>query len=140
MTTEPSPEDRRRAERGFVPGARVEGKVMTFTPPGARVSARRKGTILGLFGSGESFGGELVDISQLGLRFLAPQKLALEARLKVCVIFTQASDTLDCIAVVRWSHPHARPGLFVVGVEFEKLDDAHIKLLEKVKRATLTGK
>lgn len=108
--------------------------MMRYTIPGARVEARRTGTILGLFGTGDDQGGELMDISGLGLRYISKSKQNLEANLKLSVSFPGAKERLECAGIVRWSHAHSRPGAFVIGIEFAQLNETQMKLLDKMQK------
>lgn len=135
MSPEGDPtQERRRAERFSMPGGQVEARILQFSPPGARVEAKRKGTFVGLFGGGPDLGGEMLDLSSIGLRFVSSQKLAIDSHMKLTVTFAQIKDRLECTGTVRWSHAHGRPGQFVAGVEFDRLSGDQISVLERVQK------
>jgi hypothetical protein len=109
-------------------------RVLRFTPQGARMAARKSGTIAGLFGAGkDDFGGDVLDVSPLGVRWVGPRKAELGVRLRLTMKYKEC--TFEGVAVVKWSHPHAQAGRFVVGVEFDKLSDDQLGQLEKMQQA-----
>ncbi|MBI2930454.1 MAG: PilZ domain-containing protein [Planctomycetes bacterium] len=110
--------------------------MLRFSPQGAKVQARRVATFMGLLGSKEDICGDVLDVSGVGLRFVTPQKVPLNARLKMTVSFASVPETFACTAVVRWSHPHAQGGKYVVGVEFENAGPDQLQILDKAQKTT----
>jgi len=109
-------------------------RVLRFTPQGARIVARKSGTIAGLFGGGkDDFGGDVLDVSPLGVRWVGARKAELGVRLRLTMKYRDCS--FEGAAVVKWSHPHAQAGRFVVGVEFDKLTEDQLGQLEKMQQA-----
>ena len=131
---EGSAEERRKADRASPWKGQVTVKLMPFTPKEGHVRARGKGAFLGLFGKGVDEAGALLDISDRGLRFVSTQKLAQDVRLKLTLIFSEVSQTLDCTGIVRWTHPHTKKGEFAVGVEFDALAEDQLALLSRVRQ------
>lgn len=132
-----SPGERRKSDRASPQGGKVKVRLMPFTPKEGRVQARGKKSFLGLLGKAVEEAGDLLDISNHGLRFVSSQKLAQDVRLKLTVIFSGGRPTLDCTGSVRWTHVHTKQGEFAVGVEFDALTEEQLALLSRVKKTML---
>ncbi len=130
MAENPLPhDDRRRAERFTPADAHVDAR--PFAVRGAKVEAR-KTSVFGLL-AGKDAGGPVLDVSRLGLRFIATEKMALKTRVTLVVSFAKAKAPLKCHAIVKWAYAHTEPGKFVIGVEFDPLNEAQLKLVDEAK-------
>ncbi len=87
---------------------------------------------MSVFGSkGADLGGDVLDISAIGVRYIAATKLALNIKVKMTITFRDAGK-LECTGVVKWSHSHTQAGKHVIGVEFDALTDDQLSIFDKL--------
>ena len=96
------------------------------------MKAQKSGSLLGLFGNkGADLGGEVLDISAMGVRYISAERLALNIKMRMTITFKDAGQ-LECTGVVKWSHSHTQAGKHVIGVEFDPLTEDQLVIFDKL--------